>query len=190
MKIHILMNFWHSCVTQCPVLFRFKEWSPASGSKTGGSGVPISIWENYGEVSWMFKLFEFFNMVVIFHKMSGSAKIKTSPATPAYYSCEHAHSRHISSTSHFCYLPEAQAAKKNDPWCLPVILIWSNLIFIKIDIFILKNLEIHLNLHFFRKFPLQTRNNLHDVKEVHLLNLVSCFLLDSVFNLFLAYLLK
>ena len=128
------MKFWHSCVTQCPVLFRFKEWSPASGSKTGGSGVTMSIWENYGEVSWMVKLFEFFNMVVIFHKMSGSAKIKTSPATPAYYSCEHAHSRHISSTSHFWHLLEARADKKNDPWCLPVILVWSNLTFMKIHI--------------------------------------------------------
>ena len=82
----------------------------------------------------MVKLFEFFNMVVIFFKMSGSAKIKTSPATPAYYSCEHAHSRHISSTSHFWYLPEARAAKKNDPWCLPVILVYSNLTFMKIHI--------------------------------------------------------
>ena len=68
-------------------------------SKTGSSGVSISILKNYAEVSWMVKLFEFFNMVVIFHKMSGWAKIKTSPARPGYYSYEHAHSKHISSTS-------------------------------------------------------------------------------------------
>ena len=95
---------------------------------------PTSIWENYREVSWIVKLFKFFNMVVIFHKMSASAKIKTSPATPAYYSYEHAHSKHISSTSHFWHLPEARADKKNDPWCLPVILVCSNLIFMKIHI--------------------------------------------------------
>ena len=100
MKIHILMKFWHSYVSQCSLLFQFKKWSPASGSKTGSSGVSTSIWENYWEVFWIFKLFEFFNMVVNSDKMSGWAKIKTSPATPAYYSYEHAHSKHISSTSH------------------------------------------------------------------------------------------
>ena len=134
MKIHMLINFWHSYVSQCILLFRFKKWSPASGSKTGGSGVSTSIWENYRQVYWIVKLFKFFNMVVIFVKMSARAKIKTSPARPGYYSYEHAHSKHISSTSHFWHLLEARADKKNDPWCLPVILVCSNLNFMKIHI--------------------------------------------------------
>ena len=73
-------------------------------------------------------------MVVIFFKMCVLPKIKTSPARPGYYSYEHAHSKHISSTSHFSHLLEARADKKNDPWCLPVILVYSNLTFMKIHI--------------------------------------------------------
>ena len=127
-------EFLTSYVTQCAVLFQFKKWSPASESKTGGSGVSISVWENYSRVFWIFKLFKFFNMVSILTQTSVWRKIKTSPATPAYYSFEHAHSKHISSTSHFWHLLEAPADKKNDPWCLPVILVCSNLTFMKIHI--------------------------------------------------------
>ena len=97
------------------MLFRFKKCSPAPGVKTGGSGVPTSIWENYGRVDWTFKLWAFFNTVVILPQTSGSAKIKTSPATPAYYSCEHAHSRHISSTSHSSTRPSPKLWCRKDP---------------------------------------------------------------------------
>ena len=99
----------------CLVLFRFKKWSPGSGSRTGSSAISISIWENYREVSWMVKLFEFFNTVVILPQMSVQQKIKPSPATPAYYSCEHAHSRHISSTSHSPTRPRPKLWCRKDP---------------------------------------------------------------------------
>ena len=89
MSIQIFLFILCSCDCQCNVLFRFKKWSPGDGSRTGGSAISISIWENYGRVSWMVKSFVYLKTRLDSDKMSADAKIKPSPQAPAYYSYEH-----------------------------------------------------------------------------------------------------